>query len=249
MLKYCKGFTLAEVLITLGIIGIVAAMTMPTLIQKNNEKVTVTKLKKMYSILSQAYLYSVEKYGTPDMWGFGDRDEGAADEEDTDYIAQNSLIVRDKLFENVKNLTKCDNSLNKDNCGLANEYIMENGGIDTGLRTKTSGLASIDGNNIIVIANNATCSEVRGISKSLRQVCAIIYVDINGSKEPNTHGKDVFSFYLTKNGIISVGTQDETAWSFEKGSLGRTAWVIANENMDYLRCPDELGWDKKSKCN
>ena len=33
-----KGFTLAEVLITLGIIGVVAAMTMPTLIQNHQKR-------------------------------------------------------------------------------------------------------------------------------------------------------------------------------------------------------------------
>ena len=66
-----KGFALAEVLITLGIIGIVAAMTLPALVQKNQEKVTVTKLKKVYSILSQAYQFAVNDYGTPDLWGFG----------------------------------------------------------------------------------------------------------------------------------------------------------------------------------
>ena len=55
------AFTLAEVLITLGIIGVVAAMTLPTLIQKYQEKVTVNKLKKMYSVLSQAYnLYRID---------------------------------------------------------------------------------------------------------------------------------------------------------------------------------------------
>ncbi len=48
------GFTLAEVLITLGIIGVVAAMTMPTLIQNYQKEVTVTSLKKMYSTLTQA---------------------------------------------------------------------------------------------------------------------------------------------------------------------------------------------------
>lgn len=40
------AFTLAEVLITLGIIGVVAAMTMPVLIQNQREKVVVTQLKK-----------------------------------------------------------------------------------------------------------------------------------------------------------------------------------------------------------
>ena len=48
-----KAFTLAEVLITLGIIGIVAAMTLPTLIGKYQKKQTVTQLKKSYTEISQ----------------------------------------------------------------------------------------------------------------------------------------------------------------------------------------------------
>lgn len=50
-----NGFTLAEVLITLVIIGIIAAMTIPSLINKTNEQETVSALKKTYSSLSQAY--------------------------------------------------------------------------------------------------------------------------------------------------------------------------------------------------
>lgn len=48
------GFTLAEVLITLGVIGVVAAFTVPTLINNYKEKVTVTKVKKFYLTMSQA---------------------------------------------------------------------------------------------------------------------------------------------------------------------------------------------------
>ena len=47
-----RAFTLAEVLITLGIIGIVAAMTLPTLITKFNEKRTLAILREDYSILA-----------------------------------------------------------------------------------------------------------------------------------------------------------------------------------------------------
>ena len=43
------AFTLAEVLVTLGIIGVVAAMTLPALVQNYKEKATVTQLKKVYS--------------------------------------------------------------------------------------------------------------------------------------------------------------------------------------------------------
>ncbi|MDR1327709.1 MAG: prepilin-type N-terminal cleavage/methylation domain-containing protein, partial [Heliobacteriaceae bacterium] len=51
MKKY--AFTLSEVLITLGIIGVVAALTMPSLITKYEKQVTVTRLKKFYSIHMQ----------------------------------------------------------------------------------------------------------------------------------------------------------------------------------------------------
>ena len=44
-----KGFTLAEILITLGVIGIVAAMTIPGLITKYQQKQTVIQLKKVFN--------------------------------------------------------------------------------------------------------------------------------------------------------------------------------------------------------
>ena len=49
-----KAFTLAEVLITLGIIGVVAAMTLPALVKSYKGRILQTQLKKSYSILSQA---------------------------------------------------------------------------------------------------------------------------------------------------------------------------------------------------
>lgn len=53
------GFTLAEVLITLGIIGIVAAITIPGLITKYRRSVVETKLKKFYSTMNQAIRHSI----------------------------------------------------------------------------------------------------------------------------------------------------------------------------------------------
>ena len=50
-----KGFTLAEVLITLGIIGVVAALTLPGLIASYKKKALETRIKKFYSVLNQAY--------------------------------------------------------------------------------------------------------------------------------------------------------------------------------------------------
>ena len=67
--KNKRAFTLAEVLITLGIIGVVAAMTIPTLMQKYYEKQTVTKVIEIQSIVSQALKLVEEDYDTPENWG------------------------------------------------------------------------------------------------------------------------------------------------------------------------------------
>ena len=64
-LKKANGFTLAEVLITLGIIGVVAAMTLPTLITNYQKRATVAKLKRAYSVIKQAYLMSYDQVGDP----------------------------------------------------------------------------------------------------------------------------------------------------------------------------------------
>lgn len=63
-----KAFTLAEVLITLGIIGVVAALTIPSLIQGNKIKETETRLKKFYSISNEAIKLSEVENGTHKNW-------------------------------------------------------------------------------------------------------------------------------------------------------------------------------------
>lgn len=70
MKKLTSCFTLAEVLITIGIIGIVAAMTLPSLITNYQKKQTVTQLKKVYSIMSQALQRAELDYGNFEHWNF-----------------------------------------------------------------------------------------------------------------------------------------------------------------------------------
>ena len=62
-----KAFTLAEVLITLSIIGVVAAMTMPTLIGKYNKMVWTNQLKKSYSTVSQGFQKMLADESAPDI--------------------------------------------------------------------------------------------------------------------------------------------------------------------------------------
>ena len=66
------AFTLAEVLITLGIIGVVAAMTMPSLVANYEKKRTATAVKKAYSELSQALKLAEVDYGDMEYWDYPD---------------------------------------------------------------------------------------------------------------------------------------------------------------------------------
>ena len=65
-----KGFTLAEVLITLGIIGVVAAITMPVITKSYRKQVIETSLQKFYTNMNQALKLSSLKHGEYSEWEF-----------------------------------------------------------------------------------------------------------------------------------------------------------------------------------
>lgn len=82
-----RGFTLAEVLITLGIIGVVAAMTIPTLMAQHKKTVLVSRLKKVYSTVSNAIVTSQSENGFVKEWDLG-----------TEYSKANLKRVVDTYF-------------------------------------------------------------------------------------------------------------------------------------------------------
>jgi len=88
--NYSKAFTLAEVLITLGIIGIVAEMTIPTLMNDVGDKVLKTSWVKAYSVFSQAYLNMQA--------------------DDAQTWALSGIAMRDAFVPYFKIVQKCDNS-------------------------------------------------------------------------------------------------------------------------------------------
>jgi type II secretory pathway pseudopilin PulG len=76
--KCILAFTLAEVLITLGIIGIVAEMTIPTLINNFQKQETAVMVEKTYSDLSQAIRLSEIDNGPVATWNFDDKGDALA---------------------------------------------------------------------------------------------------------------------------------------------------------------------------
>ncbi|CDE43567.1 unknown [Clostridium sp. CAG:768] len=70
-----NGFTLAEVLITLGIIAVVAALTMPALMADYRNRVVETRLQKFYSLMNQAILQSITDNGEVESWSYFNNDQ------------------------------------------------------------------------------------------------------------------------------------------------------------------------------
>lgn len=227
-----SAFTLAEVLITLGIIGVVAALTIPSLVQKYQEKQAVTALKKVYSTLQSAYTMAVQENGTPENWDWGTGGgnlSGALE-------GLNKLAPYLKITKNCENSPGCWPDLEYKTLSSVKHWRNVNS-----RAIFVKGQLS-DGTLLSIYSFGDSCS-------TLGTICAAYDVDINGFKPPNTEGKDGFEFYLTRTGIIPAGKEESTFHDYcYNYGFTCTAWILHNENMDYLHCND-LSWDGKHKCN
>ena len=76
--KRKMAFTLAEVLIVLAIVGVIAALIFVPAIQKHREHAAVSDLKKFYSTMSEAFLFAKEEYGPPSGWLPANNMEGSS---------------------------------------------------------------------------------------------------------------------------------------------------------------------------
>lgn len=198
-----KGFTLAEVLITLAIIGIVAAITIPVLINYFTELSTATSVKKVQSILSQALTeYAADNNCIGNLAGCGLFDNGGT-ETDAGHLA-----VWNALKPYLKVIKDCGNSTNQ-GCFAPNvnySWLNKSAGY-LGVLDNMSNAKGVltDGISIWIddYADNCVTDRTDGTGTSpLSNTCAQLIVDINGSKNPNQSGKDTFFWYIAKNGSL-----------------------------------------------
>ncbi len=174
-----QAFTLAEVLITLGIIGIVAAMTLPTLITNYQKKQTATHLKKFYSTMQQAIKLSELQNGEVKYWDFEIGGNNNMEVFTNTYLKPYLKIIKEYQPDNFPADIhyKC---LNGNNCDAYGEVKNNNPKIvlaDGTMILATDLIGAYDVDNKLVAAVN-------------------IIVDINGFKKPNQYGRDVFAFTI-----------------------------------------------------
>ena len=251
-MKNKKGFTLAEVLITLSILGAVAAIMIPSTMHKIQDTQQLAGFKRAYSMLDNALqmMYVVE--GLPSTWSDWPSTEEYDKTQNYNYFAQKLakyLAVKkycgsepgcfaygterkysngsDKLFFN---------DLAGTNSTLADFFAEEN----------RYGKMTLKNNMRVSLPNVRYANHPNTKSRCLGN----IRVDINGEKGPNRYGYDVFSFPFdekgiqTKPGAYCGGNKNNSAFgnSDQLNSCNKNVastasscylWILRHNNMDY----------------
>ena len=238
-IKY--GFTLAEVLITLVIVGIVAALTIPVVVQNSWDKATVTALKKNFNVFGNALKMAAAFNGDIYSWSF------------SDYLYTPENTSEEKNLHTL-NIDPFVNKLqiSKD-CGHGANGCFEH------RYTRLAGGTERDFENLSyyrkAVLNDGTLIAVQGYgfgsSGNIPETCGEIWVDINGAKKPNVVDRDMFLLLINCDGmIVPYGLSGlQTTNSITKSNINYkgAGWVLNKENIDYLHC-DGLSWSGKSSC-
>ena len=204
-LKGFYGFTLAEVLITLVIIGVIAAMTIPTLINKTNKQEYVSRLKKTYSTLAQATGKIVAEEGSSVHW------------------ADTRAHILERYKKHLSGVKVCNVGADCFN-GAGMKYL-DTDTYDYAWQDVSSGLMLADGTHLLFTV------VVNGIDPPF----PVVIADINGNKGPNMYGRDGFWFRIKEYNIVPEGDGQSMCPGSYQGNRGKgcAARVLKENAMNY----------------
>lgn len=205
--KYKKkdlAFSLAEVLITLGIIGVVAAMTIPVLISNYQKKQTAAQLKAAFSIVQQALKLSQEENGEVESW---------------DTTLNGHKFFEKYMSHHIKWMKEYTSGELKKEAprtllnGSAYGGTTYNGG-------NSAHFTLINGSMVSMNLNSAGESGLW------------VGIDVNGLSKPNRVGRDTFLFFLSSEyGLRPLGDYGSpNGWRFPGGIYSRSVVKGGNGN-------------------
>ena len=207
------AFTLAEVLITLGIIGVAASLTMPSLIQKHKEKELITRTKRVYSVIQNAVLMAQKENDT-----IGDNTFLFDTSKTSAEVASNFAKYFNGAKVCVSNSKDCSNYYYS--VKFATRRKDDTSGTTIATNLPTARIITNDG-AIIFINQMTSCERTstdckrdadyncikdeNGKTTDVIQTsynCAFIDFDVNGPKPPNQFGQDVYELSVNVDKIV-----------------------------------------------
>ncbi|MBR6163678.1 type II secretion system protein [bacterium] len=219
-----KGFTLAEVLITLVIIGVIAALTVPSLINKTNNEETVSRLKKVYSTLAQTTNLIIAEEGTPraDKGGWANSFDNVFNLYKKHMNKARECGSNDGCFEQLDN---------RGYKSLSGSYRYNNWNADTTEWARKLVLA--DGTQVVIEYYPTTANDCNGHWGGSDNFCFQIWADVNGSKKPNQYGRDVFMFAVKEQGLYPGGCDYDGECTTTSQGGGCACKVLREGAMNY----------------
>ena len=260
------AFTMAEILLSLTIIGVVAAITLPSLTGNINERTWNTQRKALYARMSQAIalMPSLNGYGTL-------REESSAGASDAvDTAAE--VFITDGLSKVLKINNICDNEHIED-CGIPltyttlagsnkdipktmtelnsfitsvsySAYSYHSASSYSMLDTKAAAFETGNGESILTFYN-PNCVANMGETNyyfSQPKICANMIYDLNGSKGPNTVGKDIgfMTILYPTDSVVVAPVPFRTVFSGVTPEEAPTACTIQAGDEYRIPTKDEL---------
>lgn len=230
------GLVMSDLFVPLAVIGLIIAFTLPGFIINAQKKEFAEKLDKDYRMLSLAFNSIVKDYDgyITSAPGFSSTTGSTEDS----IKALNALAQKLSIEKNCGSNRGCWYTTPIKLLGNG-EYTPN---AEKHLDKKYAKAILKDGSSILVYIYNSSCTyrpnkrDARG--GLYRTVCGELKIDINGKNAPNQIGRDVFGFWITKNGIYPWGVYNDgrscdtksTEW---KTSYGCAAKVLSDKAMSY----------------
>ncbi len=249
-----RGFTLAEVLITLGIVGVVAALTAPALVMSSRNEANAARLSVVVSNLENAFQSAIAQegadnlYGTS-LWDFGGGERlNATEGNKAQFVGRLGQYMIVNGYKNSEadfygSLPTCPMT---NSGGTNSQACISNGGQRFAgdgrmftIETKTGAAIHIRAYRRAGVAQAKAAAILRG--NTYYTNAADIIIDVNGKNAPNTFGRDIFWFELGENGVLyPLGGEDVSnsgSWQDENGNQVRHGtWDTADNQAS---CRDD----------
>lgn len=210
------AFTLAEVLIVIGIIGIVAEMTIPELVADYQKQIYVTQFKKAYVVANDALKQMSLSNGCISDLGCTGLFASTTTQQSlgTEFIKYFKVSKDCGAPPRTSTCWPSRTNYNYDGTSPFYDYFPS---------ATTYQFITNDGMSFSILNSSNDCSG---------SICGVVDVDTNGIKPPNTDGRDTFKF--------SIHYQDP--FIYVSGSRQYNYWNDSGQNYcspsnkDGLRC-------------
>ena len=211
-----KAYTLAETLLTLTIIGVIAAITIPALKNDAEERKFVSLTQKAFNAISEATARVETKHGNSEFWswsGYATGNDAYKDDDSKKNGGPNLVRSWYKEVMNVDNGAKLS-----DSWGIA---INDLSGQSVGASIRAAAT---------FVTTDGMCWEIGGDSGTKNAI-----VDVNCEVGPNIAGIDIHSFNITDDGVYPAGIKGT---NFFGGAVWNcTGYVIKHGKMPWLKTP------------